>query len=275
MTQQNILVISGKKQSGKDTVCNFLHGYIMQNVGITRDFFVDELGRLNVYSATPKEDGSGFDYEMRGLNVNSESAEFCKWASSTLWKYVKSYHFADSLKGICKDLFGLSHQQVYGTDADKNTNTKIKWQDIYFALPPRKVGGLKKEGKTEEFLTARELMQFFGTDICRKIYNPCWTEQMFNLIKQEEVPMAIVADCRFSNEVEAAKEAGAKVLRLTRSVYDSEHQSENDLNEYGENDFDAYIDNQNMTIDETNQAVLEQIKEWGWLNFEEKVEVTV
>ena len=43
-------------------------------------------------------------------------------------------------------------------------------------------------------MTAREFMQFFGTDVCRKMFEPVWAKACINKIKREQSELAIIAD---------------------------------------------------------------------------------
>jgi hypothetical protein len=96
---------------------------------------------------------------------------------------AKIYNFADPLKkDICINILGLTYNQCYGEDIDKNTLTDIEW-----------------EGKK---LNAREVMQLVGTNIFRKMKNDVWSGATINKIKNETPNLAIIADCRFPNEVE-------------------------------------------------------------------------
>jgi len=95
-------------------------------------------------------------------------------------------------------------------------------------------------------MTAREFMQFFGTDVCRKMFEPIWVKSCIKKIQQEQSQLAIIADVRFPNEAKAIEEAGGRVVRLTRQVFDDNHSSEVALDSYPFTDF---IDNQVESID--------------------------
>ena len=43
---------------------------------------------------------------------------------------IRTYSFADPLKQICINLLGLSNEQCYGSDEDKNSLTSLRWEDI-------------------------------------------------------------------------------------------------------------------------------------------------
>jgi hypothetical protein len=94
-------------------------------------------------------------------------------------------------------------------------------------------------------MTSRELLQYFGTDIMRQMYTNIWVDHAINTIEREQSELAILADVRFPNEVEAVKKAGGKVIRLTRECKNDEHSSECALDEdrYDWKNFDFIVDN--------------------------------
>ena len=248
----NILGFSGVKQSGKTTCCKFLHGYQLRVHDVVEKFLMDEEGNLIVNAIQIDENGK----EVEGLgflDIERKDVDFVEYASRSIWPYVRSFSFADPLKIISIQLFGLTEDQCYGTDEDKNTPINIKWEDV-------PTGGASY---SEGFMTAREFLQYFGTDVCRKIKDDVWVSLCINQIKLSGTQLAIIPDCRFKNEAEAIKEAGGKVIRFTRRPHEDSHASETDLDNYDK--FDAVIDNANRNIDETNMKVMEVLREWGWL----------
>lgn len=161
----------------------------------------------------------------------------------------KIYNFADPLKkDICMNILGLTYDQCYGDDTAKNTITDIEWN------------GLK--------LTAREVMQFVGTDIFRKMKNDVWASATINIIQKESPKLAIIADCRFPNEVKAIKDAGGLVIKLTRNPFNSDHASETalDYKNYDHRNFDLIITNQSMSIDYQNDVVFKYLRKKGLLS---------
>ena len=113
-------------------------------------------------------------------------------------------------------------------------------------------------------MSVREFLQFFGTDICRQIYEDVWQTRLLKDISMEQPLIAIVDDCRFPNEVQAIQESDGKVIHLTRSKYGDSHASESALASC--EDFDAVIDNQNMSIHEQNVEIIRLLTEWGWIS---------
>lgn len=153
---------------------------------------------------------------------------------------AKIYNFADPLKkDICMNIFGLTHDQCYGTDDQKNELVNCYWPD------------------SKQQMTAREVMQYVGTDIFRKMQTDVWAGATINKINIEKCNVAIIADCRFPNEVTAIKNAGGFVIKLTRNPFNSNHESEIALDEnyYNQDNFDIIIHNDNLTIPEQNKAI--------------------
>jgi hypothetical protein len=116
------------------------------------------------------------------------------------------------------------------------------------------------------FLTIREILQFFGTNIVRKIYGDAWVNATINDILREKPQIAIIPDARFQNEFRAINRAGGRVIKLTRSIDDDNHISERDIDSY--TSFDAKIDNRDMTIQEQNKATFDLLKSWDWLDIQ-------
>lgn len=156
---------------------------------------------------------------------------------------ARIYNFADPLKNdICINILGLTHDQCYGEDTHKNTLTDIQWN-----------------GKQ---LTAREVMQFVGTDLFRKMKYDVWSSATINQIQRDKPRLAIIADCRFPNEVDAVKNVGGIVIKLNRNLYNSNHESETALDaiNYNPDNFDLVVDNQKMSIPQQNHMILEFLK---------------
>lgn len=167
----------------------------------------------------------------------------------------KIYSFADPLKkDICMNILGLTEQQCYGTDDDKNTLTSLCWKD----MPDSNIDwSLAKDYDPSGYMTARQVMQYIGTDLFRKMKNDVWSGATIKKIQSEQYNIAIIADCRFPNEVDAVKGAGGYVIKLTRNPFNSDHSSERALDDiyYPQDNFDLIIDNAHLSIDQQNQEV--------------------
>lgn len=253
LENQKILAISGKKGSGKNTACNFIHSLILPFFKCTPQARVDpENGALIVLV----EDG-----EEGILDLNNRTPEFLSYMEQHVWPFVRKFSFAERFKRICVEVFNLSEEQVYGTDEQKNTLTKFKWEDM--PVPPGKVNirtGL---------MTAREFMQYYGSEIGRSIYENVWVDALERDIVKSLSGIAIIDDCRFPNEVAKIKEMGGWVIRLTRDPYKNgdNHNSEVDLDPdvYDWSNFDKVIDNENMTIEQLTEEIYKTLIEFNWV----------
>lgn len=160
---------------------------------------------------------------------------------------VKTYSFADPLKkNICVDLLGLTPQQCWGSDEDKNSLTKLLWENM-----PGYTGNLTG------YMTAREVMEYVGTKMFRKIKNNIWVEATLNQIQKDNADVALLLDNRFPNEVDPILDIGGYVVRLTRNPFNSSAEPEValDPDRYDWSKFSSIIDNQNITIDEKNELI--------------------
>jgi len=169
---------------------------------------------------------------------------------------AKIYNFADPLKqDICMGILGLTYDQCYGEDIHKNTLTSIRWRD----MPEYNISWTyRKDYDISGFMTARQVMQKIGTNIFRQIKHDVWSSAIINKIKRESPQLAIIADCRFPNEVQAVKEADGIVIKLTRNPYNSDHESETALDEvnYANHNFNLVVYNESISIPEQNQTIL-------------------
>jgi hypothetical protein len=230
-----IIGISGRKQSGKNTAANYINGQVLKGLEMIEDFYIDDDGRLAIN--TKDIDGnSGYGI----LDVTRKDRDFVSYAEKELWPYIKIYHFADILKELSINIFGLSANQVYGSDKDKNTITRIAWDNLPLS-----------DGKTG-YMSSRDFLQYFGTTIVRKIYNNAWVDSTLQRILTEQPQLAIIPDIRFPNEVEAIKKNGGIVIRLTRNIANSQHESEMalDKDRYDWSNFDSVIDNEDISIED-------------------------
>jgi len=248
-----ILGISGKKQSGKNTVANYLHGKLLKSMDMISNFYVDEKGEL-VIETRNQEGETGYGV----FDVARRDEEFSSYAERDLWPYIKMYSFADGLKSICVEFFGLQPEQVYGTDEQKNTDTCIMWKDMPFTMNDQWVvnSGKGVDSRVDRYMTAREFMQFFGTNVMRQMYEPVHVNHTINRILAEQSNLAIVPDVRFPNEVKAIQDAGGKVIRLTRNTREDCHASECGLDpeNFNWDNFDVIIHNDG-SLEDTLQKV--------------------
>ena len=219
-----IIGASGKKQSGKNDLCDNLEKWILEKLG--------------------KNSKTGKVYSC------------------------KTYSFADALKEkVCIEVMGLTKEQCYGTDEQKNSDTMYRWENL-----PREIRFQNKLGENRApngeiyefifptgFMTAREIMQIVGTDIFRKYFDDSiWVNATFRSIEKDNPDFALISDVRFPSEVEGIAGRNGILFRLLRNVCEGDsHSSETALDNYEWNSIhNAYvIDNRNMSIEEKNVYV--------------------
>ncbi len=149
--------------------------------------------------------------------------------------------FADPLKDLVCDLFGVPQFVLNGTEEQKNALTHTGF-------------------------SARKIMQDVGGSM-RRIWPECWVHawknRVVDLRARRGIVPVIVADVRYRNEIVAIRDAGGMVIRLTRNPYGQDcHESETDLDGWII-DFDAVIDNANLTEDVANEVAIGLCRGWG------------
>lgn len=179
------------------------------------------------------------------------------------WRRDLNIHvvsFATPIKEFCRDILGLTEAQIYGSDEEKNSPTVYTWDKMPDEIRIRygreltefEVNTWKsRTGFCDQTrvpatgpMTAREVMQIFGTDIFRNFFDyDVWAKAPFKKDWQC-VDYVIIDDCRFPNEAGIAREHDALLIKLTRNVYvDDAHTSEKALDGYPEENYDVVIPN--------------------------------
>lgn len=246
---QIIIGIAGKKTSGKSTLCNMLHGHQLMSYEIIKSFDVSPDGKLlaELYVVDEK----GRESTQKGeLDITREDGDFAEWASFNVWPFVKHYAFARPFKEILIEFFDLRRECIYGTDEQKNELTQYLWQDM-----PLKIKG--KSGP----MSHREMMQYFGGDLMRKIKPSVWSDFAIKMVTIEKTELAIFSDVRHLDEVEAIKKNNGIIIKLLKnSESEDNHSSEKEVESI---EADLEIDNSNLTPLETYQKVLEFLENQG------------
>lgn len=255
-----IIGFSGKAQAGKDSACNLLYCIALRNVlKLTEVAYVDDDGKVVIEYT---DENGKFDGP---LSVDSRHPEIMAWMAQFVWPFIKKFSYAEPLKEFCQYVLGLPEEGVWGTNEQKNQPTHLKWEDM-----PVPINVYKKNGP----MTNREVMEYFGSQICRKMYPNVWADALIRKIELMKPEIAVVCDVRFPNEVDAIKKAGGKVIRLTRTIEESannKHISNTALDQdvYDWSNFDAVIDNQNLTIREAQDLILAHLVDFDIMKLEE------
>jgi hypothetical protein len=262
-----IIGVSGKKQSGKSSLCKYLQAWYFCNFE-KKDVEFEQLKNGEIV--------------FKNTDVNCVQNSDCK-----------IYSFADPLKKFCIDVMGLSYEWCYGTELDKNSLTKYKWDNLPIDIrikysiciePVHDIVITTEKEDSEGFacisnisckggealprigpMTAREILQVFGTNVMRNMFSSTiWVDGTINTIKNYKAKIAFVADTRFVSEVNAIMdEKNGYLIRLQRKISDDIHPSEVELDNFDFNKFGdrvLVIDNNNMTLENQCQIALEFFK---------------
>lgn len=285
---QRVLLISGCKQSGKSSAMNYLGGYLLKQSGLSingtpvSQFQLDENGNLEFDSYFVNPDTKEKVGEWSRLDITRQDEGFVDAARQFIWPVIKVQHFAELLKETAIVVFGLNREEVYGTDEQKNRLSPIKWESVYKLFPEKrpqiKKSVKKKKGEVveaepevveqpvQEYMTNREFLEVWGTDIARGLHNECWIQALFTRILSEDYPLVVVPDCRFEDEIIYGREVPGielKVIRLLRNPFNGQHAAETNLLNY--EGFDAVIDNREMTQEEKGLELVNILRSWGWI----------
>ena len=203
-----ILGFAGKKQSGKNTCCNFLQMLKFHEYGVCKNASLNEQGQILV-SDLFGEKVSGSDW----IPITEEYVDISQLLES--FRPCKIYAFADVLKEFSVDVLGLEYNQVYGTNEEKNSPTHLLWENMPI-------------GNNKGPMTGREVLQYFGSDICRKMYENIWFDACIRRIRKDNPELALISDVRFPNEIKGVQDEGGVVFGLPRDIVNGKdtHSSE-------------------------------------------------
>jgi len=137
---------------------------------------------------------------------------------------VKEASFAYHLRRILADTYGIPDEIMWSGDKDQLIKVdRLRWENLGSIVRnkyPDRVG----------YMTLRELLQVFGTDVIRDGWEKnFWAYFPFMQLKGTDVDFVIFTDCRFLNEVHACIDHDGIVINLLRPALESSdaHSSEN------------------------------------------------
>ena len=241
MTQ--IIGFAGRKQAGKDTACNFILAVKLAELGVCKSSRLTKKGTIEVTDILDEKVNGKEWFPLRAPFVDVESL-----FEERVSHHIKIYSFAEKLKDLAVNVLGIERRLVYGTDKDKNKKTDLKWENMPTST------------KLKGSMTVREVLQYVGTDLFRKMLNNIWVENCIKQIQTDAPELALVSDVRFTNEVKAIQKENGMVVGLTRTVdgVDS-HKSETEA-EKCLHLCDETIDNKDLSISQQNEQIYYKIK---------------
>ena len=157
------------------------------------------------------------------------------------------YAFADKLKKVCSDVFGIPLENFYDQDLKdtfttipalqcthcKSFNTETKYDASRYGyahcLRCEAVGALKT---WNTFWTYRNILQYIGTEGFRTVSPLTWVNFVERAIiaasVQDADAVAVITDVRFREEADMVWKHGGEIWRIKRPGFgaDVAHQSE-------------------------------------------------
>lgn len=219
----NIIVISGLKNSGKDTVADMLQ-YCLSVPEPFRKYWM-------------------YRHYRYAFNSTYEKVAF-----------------ADSLKDTLSVLFGIPVEKFYerdfkehfyikGLEITDSPNNALDENSFIEMLSKKDFSFLKTH-----FITIRQLLQCFGTEIVRDLFGDAfWAERAM----KHTFDKMIITDLRFKVELEAVRKRNGLVLYIDNpNCTPEQHASESEVLEMKNNhDFDFIIENNGTLEDLFNKIV--------------------
>ena len=251
-----LLTFSGKKGSGKSTCFNYCAGRAMKAANLIVDFEVSDKSNGDLGVVSYNEDGSP---AVGIFDFNLNHPEFVDYLVNIVYPVVTPHNISSPLKRFCVDMLGCDPNCIFGKNVDKNQLTQYQWHLMPFTSDNNPLSRLQ-----DGYMSGREIMQFWAHDIFRAMDPDIHINAFFRDLEQIQSELVIAVDGRYPNEVEKIQSAGGKVIRLTRNVYDDQHEGEIALDDYPHEKFDAVIDNQNMTLAQTIVELEKVLTGWGW-----------
>lgn len=191
--------------------------------------------------------------------------------------YTKKFAFATPLKEFCHNVLGVEREKLWGTNDQKNQPTHLKYSDLIRVVGVDRAEHINPQllRYPDKYLTGREVMQYWGSEVCRTFYPDCWVRATANDMEKEyserlsngqiglnDTLHCLICDARFPNELEYFffhTKWTPIVIHLKRNPINSTHKSEIAFDNFDFTKVPTYfcIDNREMTLDEKNKKVIE------------------
>lgn len=256
---KSLIVLFGAKQSGKTTSATAIYGMHLVNQGILPNANFDTEGKMTV--VYDKETNKGVEFD-----IDSSEDHMVGFMKKNVWAHIKHTNFADALKKSCAQLFGIDEKLMWGTNEDKESKTHIQWESLHKLLPQY----IDRTGP----MSVREILEVFGTDICREFDINCHIRSAKHALDVVNPTIGVIPDGRFYNEFEYFEnlkknsKGGPKILLIKhkRKPHKSSAKSENGLDGIDDSRFDLVLDNVDLSVNEKNGLLIDFLIEQGVLS---------
>ena len=251
---KHVILFVGSLQSGKTTSASAIYGYHLTQLGLIPNCSFDEYGKMSIIYDKNTNAGIYLDIDTNDNNI-------IKFMEDNFWQHVRHFSFASNFKDSLSKIFSIDRNMLYGSNEDKNKETHIPWDNMLPLLSKKRYEELKIHAGKK--MTGRQLMQVFGTDICRQIDEPCHIRSTFNFAQSVNPDIAIFPDGRFEDEFEffenlrnTQNEYKVWLIKLKRMKFKSNDPMEQGAAGIDESRYDLVIDNENLPIVEKNEILI-------------------
>lgn len=154
----------------------------------------------------------------------------CRVMKEELPFEVRRFAFADELKTEVAEKYGLDLEfMLYGTSEEKDTKVStLMWGDM----------DEKFKHNWDALMTYREVLQYYGTEICRELDKDIWVNKLRPKVEEylaaNPYNVAVITDLRYDNESDMVHQLGGTVIRIDSEVLTeaSDHASEQLVDDY-------------------------------------------
>lgn len=248
-----LIGIAASKGAGKTSSANYIYGQILKKNDIIDKFGISNEGKLIM----PCQFNDGI--RMSEVDMFNREPGFIAYCNEVIYPFIKAYNFGDYIKETITTLYKVDPKLLWGSQDERNFETEYTWSLFLKLLPKNKC---PKNVKTSDKITGRQFIQYFA-DVLRAIDDDCFTRVIMNQINYEQSPISMIADVRRISEVEAIKNAGGKIIYLSRKPSEDDHHTENEFKDYDKSNFDAVINNENMTMAQKNTEIHRICSDWN------------
>lgn len=231
----NLIGISGRMGSGKDTVAKILQ-YLAHNQSY----------QITSISITDFLNGEEWYYEAGVVgDIDYKITDRCGWE-------IKK--FAGKLKQMASMLTGIPLSKFEDQEFKKSSLPR-EWDTVVSKVGKRQDGLFGMTGIEIKEMTVRELLQLLGTNAVREHVHPnAWVNALFANYVEGKTKW-LIPDTRFINEATTIKKKGGIIIRVNRPMEFHPdyvpHSSEISLDNWA---FDYTLDN-NGSIEMLFQSV--------------------
>lgn len=260
---KHVILFVGSLQSGKTTSATAIYGYHLTQLGLIPNCSFDDNGRMSIIYDKKTNQGIYLD-------IDTEDPQIIDFMKQNFWGHVRHFSFATQLKESIINLFSIDRKALYGSNDDKNKETHLKWDDIFPLLSEQRRVDLS--GNAGKNMTGRQIMQIFGTDICRTIDRSCHIRSTFTAAKEANPDIAIFPDGRFEDEFEyfenlkkSQNEFKVWLIKLKRMKFKSNDPMEQGAAGIKDSRYDLVINNENITTLDKNEKLIDFLTSRGVL----------